>query len=215
MLTWREAGRLLAERVASAVSQPPVIVAVSACGATIASEVAHALGAPLDLLASARLAMPGRPHSIFGAVTDSEVTLLPERITALDLPSEYVDHLVEVARREVLDRSEGWRGAAPAIDVWGRAVILVDDGRSEADALTTAASVLRQAGASEVIFAAPTAAADLSRALVPACPRQILLQPPGTSFTAMVCGPAFPQATRMDVRAMTRRSGSDLVAAPD
>lgn len=215
MLTWSEAGRQLAERVLDAVDNQPVVVAVSPAGATIASEVAHALSAPLDILATVRLAVPGRPHSIFGAVTDGEVTLLPERIAALGLPLEYVDRLVEVGRCEALRHSKGWRGTAPAIDVWERTVILVDDGRSDTVAISTSASILRQAGASEVIFAAPSATADLIRALQSACPRQILLQTPGALPTSVVCGPAFPQATLRDVRAMVRRSRPDLAATVD
>lgn len=210
MLSWTEAGRQLAERVIDAVDKQPVVVAVSPAGATIASEVAHALSAPLDILATVRLAVPGRPHSIFGAVTDEEVTLLPERIAALGLPPEYVDRLVEVVRREALSHSKGWRGTAPAIVVWGRTVILVDDGRSDTVAITTAARILHQAGAGEVIFAAPSATADLIRALRPSCPRQILLQATGELPTSVVCGPAFPQATLRDVRAMVRRSRPDL-----
>jgi predicted phosphoribosyltransferase len=211
-MTCAQAGRQLAELVAAAVDTKPVVVAVSPAGATIASEVATALAAPLDILATVRLSVPGRPHSLFGAVTDDEVTLLPDRIAALGLPSEYVDRLIEVVRREAQERAEDWRGTAPAIDVWGRPVVLVDDGHSDTVAITTAAGVLRQAGASEVLFAAPTATADLLAALRPNCSRQILLQAPGDQPGAVLCAPAFPQATTGDVRAMVRRSRSDLTA---
>ena len=214
MLTWTEAGRQLADRLRATIDHEPVVVAVSPSGATIASEVAHALAAPLDILTTVRLVVPGRAHSIYGAVTDSgEVTLLPERIAALGLPSEYVDRMIEVARRDALERSEGWRGSSPAIDVWGRTVILVDDGRSDTVAITTAASVLRQAGAGDVIFAAPTATADLIRALSPVCPHQVLLQSHADLLTTLVCGPAFPQLTPTDVRALVRRSRPNLTTA--
>src|SRR5258707_15440661 len=65
----REAGRLLAEKLAAYAHRPDVLVlALPRGGVPVAYEVARALGAPLDVFLVRKLGIPGYEELAMGAV---------------------------------------------------------------------------------------------------------------------------------------------------
>jgi predicted phosphoribosyltransferase len=205
-LTRLEAGRRLAVGLGALVKETPVVVAISPGGARVAGEIARAFEAPLDVMAVSRLEVPGRDHSIFGAVADGAAIIISRRVLELGLPHSYVTGLADLARREVDRVACEWRGAAPPIDLTGRVVVLADDGASDAVELAAAARALREKAARQVILATPTITPDLRAALDDCCAHQLVLYEPGVSDPALVCDPDFAQTTRFDVRALVQGS---------
>lgn len=125
----RDAGRQLGERLPQLAAQRPVVVGLPRGGIPVASEVAQALAAPLDVLVVRKLGRPGRPELGFGALGEGGVRLLnrPLMRSAGVTDSE----LEAVTRREgdeLERRLARYRGARDPIPVSGRTVILVDDG---------------------------------------------------------------------------------------
>jgi predicted phosphoribosyltransferase len=212
-LTRLEAGRRLAAGLGALVKESPVVVAISPGGARVASEIAKAFDAPLDVIAVSRLEVPGRAHSTFGAVANGAAIITSRRVLELGLPQSYVTGLADLARREVEQTAAGWRGSAPPLPLGERIVVLVDDGASDAVELAAAAQALRKAGARQVILATPTESKELRAALDECCDHQLLLYEPGEPDCALVCDPDFVQTTRFDVRAMVQRSRRELATA--
>jgi len=212
MLTRAETGRRLAMGLGALVRDIPAVVAVSPGGARVASEIARAFEAPLDIIAGARLEVPGRSHSVFGAVADGSVIVLPDRVRALGLPEDYVASLVEIARREVDRTARALRGGAPELDLHGHTVVLVDDGLSDSVLVAAGARSLQEHGVRRIIYAAPMATPELLAALEPCCDEHLLLYPAEVPVGTVVCDPQFEQTTRVEVGAMIRRSRSDLAA---
>jgi predicted phosphoribosyltransferase len=210
-LTRAEAGRRLAVGLGTLVKDPPVVIALSPGGVRVASEIARAFEAPLDVIAVLRLEVPGRSHSTFGAVADGSAIVLGERARALGLPEGYVENLVALARDEVERVARAWRAGMPAVRVDGRTVVLVDDGLSEAVLITAAASALQTQGVRRVVYAAPFATSELCRAIEPYCAEPLLLFAADASARAMICDPQFQQTTRIDVGTMIRRSRAEVV----
>src|SRR5580692_7639305 len=65
----REAGRLLAEKLAAYANRPDVLVlALPRGGVPVAYEVANALGAPLDVFIVRKLGVPGYEELAMGAI---------------------------------------------------------------------------------------------------------------------------------------------------
>lgn len=214
-LTRIEAGRRLAQGLEPFVTDAQLaVVALSAGGMRVAAEIARQFEAPLDIITACRLEVPGRLHSAFGAVADGSTLTLPDRVSALGLPEDYVAGLVERTRREIEWEASAWRGGAPAVDVTGCTVVLADDGLAEAVLVAAAAQALRAAGAGRVIFVAPSAGGDLCRALERLVDGRVLLVEPGAPVAACPClrDPTFAQTTRLDVHQMVRRSRPPLVA---
>ncbi|MFN8645411.1 MAG: phosphoribosyltransferase family protein [Gemmatimonadales bacterium] len=212
ILTRAETGRRLAVGLGALVQDVPVVVALSAGGARVASEVARALEAPLDVIAVCRLEVPGRPHGAFGAVADGTVSVEPERLRALDLPPDYTERLIAEATRVAEGLARSWRGGAAPVPLAGRAVILADDGLAEAMLVVAAARAFREQGAARVIFAAPHASRELVRRLEALPVTPCLLYPPDAVVAAMICDPTFEQTTGGEVGSMVRHSRPGLPA---
>lgn len=212
MVTREDAGRRLAAGLGAMLDEPPIVVSLSAGGARVGSEVAHDLEAPLDVIAVCRLEVPGRPHAVFGAIADGAVLLEPERVEALGLPADYVDTLVEEARREAERTCRAWRAGAAEVPVLGQTVVLVDDGLGAALAVEAAIRALQQEGAARVVFAAPWASPDLLQRLACRGIDSVLLYGTAGPAVAMVCDPSFAQTTRLEVGSLVRHSRPDLPA---
>lgn len=212
MLTRAEAGRRLAMGLGALVRDIPAVVAVSPGGARVGSEIARAFEAPLDIIAGSRLEVPGRGHSVFGAVADGSVIVLPDRVRALGLPDDYVAGLVEIARREVDRTARALRGGAPELELQERTVVLVDDGLSDSVLVAAGARSLQEHGARRIIYVAPMATPELLSALEPFCDEHLLLYPVEVPVGTVICDPQFEQTTRLEVGAMIRRSRSGLAA---
>lgn len=212
-LTRADAGRRLALAVGSIMKETPTIVALSPGGVRVGHEIARALRAPLDVRACVPLEVPGRLHSMFGAVADGTVILVPERQRSLGLPEGYVEVLVEIARRKAHRIAAGLRGGIPALDLAGRPVILVDDGASCAITVTAAAHALRAAGARLLIYLAPVATPELWAALAEYCDERLLLYPVASRVSTLIMDPEFEQTTALDVGRMIRQSRQQRVEA--
>jgi predicted phosphoribosyltransferase len=92
----RQAGQLLAQKLAHHANRPDVIVlALPRGGVPVAYEVARALNAPLDVFLVRKLGVPGYEELAMGAVASGGVRVLNDTIVAgLGIP----DYLIDAAR---------------------------------------------------------------------------------------------------------------------
>src|SRR5258705_11940654 len=103
----RDAGRLLAEKLAAYANRPDVLVlALPLGGVPVAYEVARALGAPLDVFVVRKLGVPGYEELAMGAVATGGVRVLNDQLVErLGIPAHILDAVTaweqdELARRE-------------------------------------------------------------------------------------------------------------------
>lgn len=125
-----DAGRQLAGRLKAYAHQPDLLVlALPRGGVPVAFEVAHALGAPLDIFLVRKLGVPGHEELAMGAIASGGVRVLnPENVHGLRIPREVIDAVAAREERELNRRARAYRGARPAPSIRGRTIILVDDG---------------------------------------------------------------------------------------
>ena len=104
-----DAGRQLAEKLATYADRPDVLVlALPRGGVPVGSEVARALGAPLDAFLVRKLGVPGYEELAMGAVATGGVRVLnDEHVRGLGIVEHVIDVAVaremeELARREQL-----------------------------------------------------------------------------------------------------------------
>jgi predicted phosphoribosyltransferase len=77
----REAGRLLAEKLAAHANRPDVLVlAQPRGGVPVAYEVARGLGAPLDVFVVRKLGVPGYEELAMGAIATGGVRVLNDQL---------------------------------------------------------------------------------------------------------------------------------------
>ena len=79
----RQAGRVLAKRLAAYVHRPDVIVlGLPRGGVPVAYEVAEVLGAPLDTFVVRKLGVPGHEELAMGAIATGDVRVLNDASSA-------------------------------------------------------------------------------------------------------------------------------------
>jgi predicted phosphoribosyltransferase len=153
----RDAGRLLAQRLAAYAHRSDVVVlALPRGGVPVAYEVARALHVPLDVFLVRKLGLPGHEELAMGAVASGGVRVLNRDVVEqLNIPAEVID---AVARRELQElerRERAYRGDRPFPEVRGKTVILVDDGLATGSTMRAAAEALRQQGPARLVVAVP------------------------------------------------------------
>jgi putative phosphoribosyl transferase len=160
----REAGRELAALLSGYANRDDVIVVgLPRGGVPVASEVARALGAKLDVLVVRKLGVPLQPELAMGAIASGDAFYLDERIVDYAGVSKLeLDAVIERERAELARREAMYRGSRPPLDTAGKVVILVDDGMATGATMRAAAMSLRNANAppARVVAALPVAPLD-------------------------------------------------------
>jgi putative phosphoribosyl transferase len=161
-----DAGRRLGEALRGRPGRPAVVLALPRGGVPVAAEVAHALGAPLDVILVRKLGVPAQPELAFGAIGEDDVRVLDDaivrgkRVTAAQLA--YVEAR---ERAELLRRVDLYRAVRQQEPIAGREVLVVDDGIATGSTARAACQVARARGAQAVVVAVPVAAAGSLAAL--------------------------------------------------
>src|ERR1700726_1255747 len=158
----REAGRVLAERLAAYANRPDVLVlALPRGGVPVAYEVARSLGAPLDVFVVRKLGVPGYEELAMGAIATGGVRVLNDQLVErLGIPAHMIDAVAARERQELARRERLYRGGRPPPDVRGRTAILVDDGLATGATMHAAIEALRQQKPARIVVAVPTASPE-------------------------------------------------------
>ena len=159
----REAGRLLAEKLAAYANRPDVLVLALPRGGVVpvGYEVARALSAPLDVFVVRKLGVPGYEELAMGAVATGGVRVLNDQLVErLGIPESLIDAVAARERQELARRERLYRGNRPPPDVRGRTVILVDDGLATGATMYAAIEALRQQNPARIVVAVPTASPE-------------------------------------------------------
>jgi putative phosphoribosyl transferase len=180
-----DAGRRLAARLEGFRGQDVVVLGLPRGGVPVATEVARALAAPLDVLVVRKIGVPFQPELAMGAVGEGGVLVVNQRVVALSgATSAELEEAEQRERAEVDQRVRRFRGDRRQIPLTGRTAVLVDDGIATGSTARAGCAVARALGATRIVLAAPVCPPDSARQLAADADELICLELP-RAFTAV------------------------------
>lgn len=156
-----DAGLQLARRLMHLRDEHPVVIGIPRGGVPVASMVAQALAAPLDVVVVRKLRVPYQPELAMGAVGEGGVRVLSEQvIRRAGITRQELARVEDHELAEVAARAKQFRGDRQPVSLSDRTVILVDDGIATGSTMRAACRIVRAGGAKRVIVAVPVAPPD-------------------------------------------------------
>src|SRR5436305_2221586 len=153
-----EAGRRLAARLGHLRGEPVVVLGLPRGGVLVASQVARALGAPLDVIVVRKLGVPFQPELGMGAVGEDGVRVInPQIIEAAGVSQNQLAAVQAREQAAVQARAARYRARQPRRPLHGRVAVVVDDGIATGSTARTACQIARALGAARVVLAVPVA----------------------------------------------------------
>jgi len=158
-----DAGRQLAEELASYAKDPEVVVlGIPRGGVVVAAEVARRLDLPLDIVIASKIGAPQNPEYAVGAVS-ADGYVLPNPYAGFT--ESEVEHLGRDAREKVARRMDLYRSGREPVSVEGRTAIVIDDGIATGLTAEAAIAYLRRKKAKRIVLAVPVIASDSAERL--------------------------------------------------
>jgi putative phosphoribosyl transferase len=202
------AGRLLAGRLSQYANDPDLLVlALPRGGVVVGFPVADALNAPLDVVIVRKLGVPGHPELAMGAIASGGVRILSKQlINHLGISMQAVEAVTAREQRELARREALYRGAAPAPQIRGRTVLLVDDGIATGATMRAAAELVRQQEPERLVIAVPVAPPSTCAELAVQADEIVCLAQPESFFAIGEFYEDFQQVSDEEVRDLLQRA---------
>jgi predicted phosphoribosyltransferase len=207
-----EAGRLLVEKLVKYAGRDDVIVlGLPRGGVPVAFEVAHRLGAPLDVFIVRKLGVPGFEELAAGAIASGGVRVLNEDVMrSIPHADEAIDAVTIRETAELERREQIYREGRPAPQLRDRIVILVDDGLATGATMRAAIEALRQSGAAKIVVAVPVGPQDTCRELEEEADETICLSTPEFFQAVGQYYEDFSQTSDEDVRELLSHAAQKM-----
>lgn len=201
----REAGRVLAGLLGHLRHGPDLVVlALPRGGLPVGFEVAHALGAPLDLCVVRKLGFPGHEEYAMGAIASGGV-----RVMNADTPRVSQEEMAEVVAREQQElarRERLYRGDRPPIALHGKTVIVVDDGLATGATMRAAVAAIRLQHPARIVVAVPVGARETCEVLRAEADEVVCAAMPWPFRAVGLWYQEFPQTTDEEVHELLHRA---------
>jgi predicted phosphoribosyltransferase len=205
------AGQFLAGKLTSYTSRPDVIVlALPRGGVPVASEVAQALHAPLDVFLVRKLGLPGHEELAMGAIASGGTRVINEEVVGtLHVSDEVIDTVAVEEQRELCRREAEYRDGRPPPKVYGRTIILVDDGLATGSTMKAAVVALRQLEPARIVVAVPVGSPDTCAELERVADEVVCAQMPQPFYAVGIWYKDFTQTSDDEVRELLARAAAD------
>ena len=158
-----EAGQLLGRELTRQFGKRDdlLVLGLPRGGVPVAAEVAHTLGAPLDVFIVRKLGVPGHEELAMGALASGGVRVLNQDVLGyLPISNKAIDEVTGREQQELERRERAYRGSRPSLDVRDRTVVVVDDGLATGSTMRAAVAALRKMQPRSIVVAVPVAAAQ-------------------------------------------------------
>jgi putative phosphoribosyl transferase len=141
-----------------------VVLGLPRGGVAVASVVAAALGAQLDVIVVRKLGVPTQPELAMGAIGEAGVLVVNREVLASCGVDASDFEAVERAEHVELDRrAAAYRAGRTRVPLQGHTAIIVDDGLATGSTARAACQVVRASGAARIVLAVPVGPRSIGR----------------------------------------------------
>ncbi len=163
----RDAGRALAEKLSAYRGRDDVVVlGLPRGGVPVGWEVAHGLGAPLDVFLVRKLGVPQWEELAMGAIASGGGVVVNEQLVArLNITEDAVQRVIERETTELRRRENAYRQGRPPPALVGETVLLTDDGIATGASMRAAVRAVRASEPAQVVVAVPVGPPSACREL--------------------------------------------------
>ena len=173
----RHAARLLVEALKPLGLERPVVLGIPRGGVVLADEIAEALGGTMDVVLARKIGAPLNPEFALGAVAENgEVVLRPYAYQLAD--PDYLRAETLRQRAVIEERKARYRAVRPKEPLFGRDVVLVDDGVATGSTMEAALLAVKAEKPRRVVVAVPVGAPDAIERLGQQAEVVVLATPP-------------------------------------
>ena len=154
----RHAGALLGAMLRESEAVNPLVLGLLRGGVPVASEVARALKAPLDVWLVRKLGVPGQTELAFGAIAEGGVQVINQKVVKQQrLDKDRIRKISRQQQRELSRRARLFRRGRPPAPIKGRTIFLIDDGLATGASMRAAIQALVQRQPHDIVPAVPVA----------------------------------------------------------
>ena len=201
-----DAGHRLAKALLPLAGPDVVVVGLPRGGVPVASEVATALSAPLDVILVRKLGAPFQPEYAMGAIGEDGVRVMNEDAAGLGVSDRANAAVEERERAELAARTRRYRAVRQRVPLTGKTVIVVDDGVATGSTARAACRVARAHGAARVVLAVPIGPPGVESAMRPDADEVVCIWQPA-DFRAVGQGyEDFSQTEEQEVTQLLHRA---------
>ena len=208
-----DAGRLLAQQLIPTYGKERdvIVLGLPRGGVPVASEIAKALHAPLDICIVRKLGVPVDRELAMGAIASGGIMILNEDlVSSLNISQPEIEEVIVRERQELERRDRLYRGDRPVPDLRDRTVIVVDDGIATGATLKAALSVIKQQQPKKIVVAVPVAPPDICHELNQEVDEVVCLLTPKSLCSISLWYDDFSATSDREVRELLAENISQL-----
>jgi putative phosphoribosyl transferase len=185
--------------------QDVVVLALPRGGVPVASEVARALGAPLDVFVVRKLGLPGHRELAMGAIASGGVRVLNDDVIGwYRVPEVVIDEVAREEGAELQRREHAYREGRPPVELRDRTVLLIDDGLATGSTMKAAVQAVRAHGPARIVVAVPVGAPETCGSLAAIADEVVCVRMPQHFAAVGLWYRDFSQTTDEEVRDLLR-----------
>lgn len=191
-----QAGKKLADKIASNNYPNPIICAIPRGGIEIGFHIAKKLNCRLYTITSKKLRAPNQSELAIGAVAqDGTIYTDDVLIKSLDITESYIENEVENQLSELSSRNNIYKKFNYEKNIENDTVILTDDGIATGSTLKATILSLKENHVKNIIIATPVVANDTKTELRKLVNEIIALNNPTVMYSVSSFYENFPQLT--------------------
>lgn len=173
----KDAGEKLAKALETYKNKKALVLAIPKGGVEVAYQVAEYLNADFSILISRKLPFPDNPESGFGAIAEDGSVFINEE-AARWLPKNQIEKIKKEQIQEIKRRIEVLRGNKPLPKIFGKTVILIDDGLAMGSTMRAAIELCKKKKAKKIVVAVPVSGKNTANEIEKIVDEIIVLETP-------------------------------------